>query len=69
MKHSPAGQQAQLGQAVRRDLAESERIIQVRQAVVTWIKHSYYKENEAVRNRLEKLYLDNPPVDWDSFLD
>ena len=38
VKHSPAGQQAQLGQAVRRDLAESDRIIQVKQVVVTWDK-------------------------------
>jgi len=54
VKHSPAGQQAQLDQSVRRDLAQSDRIIQ---------------ENEAVRRRLETSYLNNPPVDWDSLLD
>ena len=27
------------------------------------------QENEAVRRRLEKMCLDNPPVDWDSLLE
>jgi len=53
VKQRPATQETKSEQEVRVNLAESEKIIQ---------------ENEALRSRLERLQIENPPIDWDSIL-